>query len=77
MTMTIIVNEYNSMTATIISGFFWWENLTMQSTDDCQSQMRVKIDSDFGVIFIIDFMTATVITVYDSIESTFSQYQKA
>ena len=34
--------------------------------------MRVKIGYDYGVIFIIDFMTATVMTAYDSIESTFS-----
>ena len=70
MTMTTIVNEYNSMTATVISGFFCWDNITIRSTDDCKSHMRVKIDYDYGVIFIIDFMTATVMTVYDSIEKS-------
>ena len=46
--------------------------MTIRSTDDCQGHMRVKIDYDYGVIFIIDFMTATVTTPYDSIENTIS-----
>ena len=70
--MTIIVNKYNSMTVTVIFLIFLMGYMTIRSTDDCQSHMRVKIGYDFGVIFIIDFMTATVMTAYDSIESTFS-----
>ena len=72
MTMTIIVNEYDHMTAKVIFRIFLIGQMTIQSTDDYQSHMRVKIGYDYGVTFIIDFMTATVMTVYDSIESTFS-----